>query len=145
MTRRGEWLLKALLVFLDASLSAVAFYLAYLWRLNTENPPAVNILPFRGYAGMLAIQVGMILLSLLLARLYHLKRGVSRLDILTSLIAAVSIGIVLTTASTSIVYKNELDYPRLMLVYSWILTVVLVSAGRLLGRGFTKQRKVSKS
>jgi Undecaprenyl-phosphate glucose phosphotransferase len=132
MTRRSEWLLTAFLVFLDTSLSALAFYLAYLWRLNTDNPPAVNILPFRGYAGMLAIQVGTILLSLLFARLYHLKRGVSRLDILTSLVAAVSIGIVLTTAFTSIVYKNELDYPRLMLVYSWILTVVLVSIGRLI-------------
>ena len=131
MTKRSEWLLKALLVFLDASLAALAFYLAYLWRLRTENPPAVNILPFRGYVGMLFIQVGSLLVSFLLARLYHLKRGVSRLDVLTALVGAASIGILLTSALTSLLYKNELDYPRLMLVYSWVLTIVLVGAGRL--------------
>ncbi len=131
MTKRSEWLLKALLVFSDAALAALAFYLAYLWRLRTENPPAVNILPFRGYLGMMAIQVGALLTSFLLARLYHLKRGVSRLDVLTSLVAAASIGILLTSAFTSLLYKNELDYPRLMLVYSWVLTIVLVGMGRL--------------
>ncbi len=131
MTKRSEWLLKGLLVFLDAALAALAFYLAYLWRLRTENPPAVNILPFRGYLGMMAIQVGSLLTAFLLARLYHLKRGVSRLDVLTSLVAAASIGILLTSAFTSLLYKNELDYPRLMLVYSWVLTILLVGMGRL--------------
>lgn len=131
MTKRSEWLLKGLLVFLDAALAGLAFYLAYLWRLRTENPPAVNILPFRGYLGMMAIQVASLLTSFLMARLYHLKRGVSRLDMLTSLVAAASIGILLTSAFTSLLYKNELDYPRLMLVYSWVLTILLVGVGRL--------------
>lgn len=131
MMKRSEWLLRGLLVFLDAALAALAFYLAYLWRLRTDNPPAVNILPLRGYVGMMAIQVGALLTSFLLARLYHLKRGVSRLDVLTSLVAAASIGILLTSALTSLLYKNELDYPRLMLVYSWVLTIVLVGMGRL--------------
>ncbi len=131
MMKRSEWLLKGLLVFLDAALAALAFYLAYLWRLRTDNPPAVNILPLRGYVGMMAIQVGALLTSFMLARLYHLKRGVSRLDVLTSLVAAASIGILLTSALTSLLYKNELDYPRLMLVYSWVLTIVLVGMGRL--------------
>ena len=131
MTRRSEWSLKGLLVFLDASLSGVAFYLAYLWRLRTQNPPAVNILPFGDYLGMMFIQVAAILFCFLFARLYHLKRGASRLDMLTSVVAATSIGIVLTSAFTSLLYKNELDYPRLMLVYSWVLTVVLVGIGRL--------------
>jgi Undecaprenyl-phosphate glucose phosphotransferase len=132
MTKRGEWLLKALLLLMDASLAALAFYLAYEWRLRTENPPAVNILPFRNYVGMMFIHVGAMLLSFLLARLYHLKRGTSRLDILTALIAATSVGIVITSAVTSVLYKNELDYPRLMLVYSWVLTVGLVGIGRLI-------------
>ncbi len=131
MMKRSEWLLKGLLVLLDASLAALAFYLAYLWRLRTENPPAVNILPFRGYVGMMFIQVGSLLTSFLFTRLYHLKRGVSRLDVLTSLVAAASIGILLTSAFTSLLYKNELDYPRLMLVYSWVLTILLVGMGRL--------------
>jgi Undecaprenyl-phosphate glucose phosphotransferase len=132
MTKRSEWLLKALLVVMDASLAGLAFFLAYQWRLRTENPPAVNILPFRAYVGMMFIHVGAMLFAFLLARLYHLKRGASRLDILTSLVAATSIGIVFTSAVTSVLYKNELDYPRLMLVFSWILTVLLVGIGRLI-------------
>ena len=132
MKNRSEWLLKMLLVVMDASLAALAFFLAYQWRLRTDNPPAVNILPFRSYAGMMIIHVGAMLFALMMARLYHLKRGASRLDILTSLIAAVSVGIVITSAVTSVLYKNELDYPRLMLVYSWVLTVSLVGIGRLI-------------
>jgi Undecaprenyl-phosphate glucose phosphotransferase len=131
MTKRGERLLKALLLLLDASLAAAAFFAAYQWRLRTDNPPAVNILPFRNYIGMMFIHVGAMLFSFLLARLYHLKRGTSRLDILSALVAATSIGIVITSAVTSVLYKNELDYPRLMLVYSWVLTVGLVGIGRL--------------
>lgn len=132
MRRRSRYALTALLVITDAGMVVLAFYLSYLWRVRTQNPPAVNILPFQGYAGMMAIQVVTMLAIFTLTRLYHLKRGMSRLDELTRVIGGISIGTLISTAATSFVYKNELDYPRLMLIYSWFLTCVLVSLGRLL-------------
>jgi exopolysaccharide biosynthesis polyprenyl glycosylphosphotransferase len=45
--------------------------------------------------------------------------------------AAISFGTVASVALTSFVYKNELDYPRAMVVYAWILSIVLVMVGRL--------------
>jgi Undecaprenyl-phosphate glucose phosphotransferase len=131
LRRRSGLVLTVLLVLTDAAMVCVAFYLAYLWRLRTQNPPAVNILPFRSYAGMMVIHAAAMIAVFGASRLYLMKRVVSRLDELTRLVGAVSVGVLISTAVTSFVYKNDLDYPRLMLVYSWVLTIFLVGVGRM--------------
>ena len=58
-----------------------------------------------------------------------------RLDEFYRLFAATSIGTIATIAFTTFLFKNsalELDFPRAMVVYAWLLTVVLVAAGRSL-------------
>lgn len=130
--RRSYGIFLLLRVLMDASMASLAFFLAYQLRLRTTFPPLVNPYPFRQYLGMLFIQVAAMLFIFLMLRLYHQKPGMSRLDKFSSVFVGVSIGTVVSMSFTSFAYKNELDYPRLMVVYSWLVTVVLVTIGRLL-------------
>ena len=116
----------------DASMFCLAFFLAYQLRLYTTYPPLANPPPFRQYWGMLWIQVLTLLFTFLLSRLYHQKPGMSRFDKLYGIFVAISIGTVMAMSFTSFIYKNELDYPRLMVAYSWLLTILLAPVGRLL-------------
>jgi exopolysaccharide biosynthesis polyprenyl glycosylphosphotransferase len=81
---------------------------------------------------MMLIHVVTILLTFFFYRLYHVKRGLSSIDKAYTIMAAVSFGTVASVAMTSFVYKNELDYPRAMVIYAWILAIVFVILGRVL-------------
>jgi exopolysaccharide biosynthesis polyprenyl glycosylphosphotransferase len=98
-------------------------------------PPPINIGPFSDYLGMMLIQIGTMLVVYFFARLYDVKRTVPRLDEFYRIFAATSVGTIATIAFTTFLFKNsrlELDFPRAMVVYAWVLTVVLVAAGRSL-------------
>ncbi len=112
----------------DALMVGLAFYASYHLRLLTEH---VNIGPFRDYAGMAAIHVVSVLLVFFMAKMYHRQRALSHVDELSAVFSAVSIGTVLGIAAISFMYKQDIDYPRLLMVYAWVLTLVFVAAGRL--------------
>jgi Undecaprenyl-phosphate glucose phosphotransferase len=135
MKRKINLLLAVSLVVMDGLMTALAFFLAYWLRLwiNIPSPP-VNIQPFPNYLGMMAVQVLTMLTVFFFSKLYHLKRGISRLDQFSIIFAASSIGNIISIAFTSLIFKNsplELDYSRGMVVYAWLLTIVLVSLGRV--------------
>lgn len=130
MRRKSDVLLMLLLATMDAAMTAAAFVLAYYLRLRTEYPPPAQILPLRSYLSMMVIQVATLVLTFGFYKLYFLKRGVSRVDEFYTVFVGVSVGTVMATAVTSFVFK-DLDYPRLMVVYAWALTIVLVSIWRL--------------
>jgi len=136
MKRKINLLLAVSLVVIDGLMTALAFFLAYWLRLWIKIPsPPVNIQPFPNYLGMMAVQVLTMLTVFFFSKLYHLKRGVSRLDEFSPIFAASSIGNIMAIAFTSLLFKNsplELDYSRGMVVYAWLLTIVLVSLGRIL-------------
>jgi exopolysaccharide biosynthesis polyprenyl glycosylphosphotransferase len=121
---------------MDGLMTALAFFLAYWLRLWIKFPsPPVNIQPFPNYLGMMAIQVLTMLTVFFFSRLYHLKRGISRLDEFSTIFTASSIGNIMSIAFASLLFKNsplELDYSRGMVVYAWFLTIVLVFLGRVL-------------
>lgn len=131
MRYRANFLFGLSLVAVDAAMVALAFYLAYQMRTISEFLPAVNIAPFRAYGRMLLIQEASVLGAFFFYRLYHLKAGSSRVDEVYSIFAAVSGGTIMAAAFTSLIFKNELDYPRLMVGYAWANTVVLGSLGRV--------------
>jgi len=131
MRRRVTFLFPLSLIAVDALMIMLAFYGAYRLRLLIEFPPPVSIPPFRAYWGMMIIQTIALLVIFFLYRLYHRSRAFSHVDELYTMIAAVSVGIITSTAFTSFIYKNDLDYPRLMVVYSWVLTLALVTLGRV--------------
>jgi exopolysaccharide biosynthesis polyprenyl glycosylphosphotransferase len=132
MQRKTSWLLDLFTVIVDAVMMIAAFFAAYYLRKVTEYPRPLDPRPFSYYGGMLLIHTGTLLATFFIYRLYHFKPGLSRIDKSYSLMAAISFGTVASVALTSFVYKNELDYPRAMVVYAWILSIVLAMVGRLL-------------
>jgi Undecaprenyl-phosphate glucose phosphotransferase len=121
------------MVISDVLMIALGFVVAYWLRTVVALPPAVNIAPLNEYLGMLVVQVVSMLTVYFFARLYDLKRSTPRLDELYRIFAATSIGSIVTIALTTFLFKNstlELDFPRVMIVYAWILTVVFVTIGR---------------
>ena len=118
------------LLMTDAIMSGLAFYVAYLLRLQSEYE---NIsLEFRTYWGMMALQTLCIIGTFFFYRLYHRRRTLSHIDEFYMVFGGSSVGVIVSFALISFVYKNELDYPRLMMIYAWLLTILLVTLGRIL-------------
>lgn len=135
MKRKADAIFAISLVINDLIMVAGSFYLAYWLRQLIAIPPPVAISPFIDYVGMMAIQVITMLILYFFSRLYDVKRSMPRLDEFYRIFATTSIGTVITIASTTFLFKNtalELDFPRAMVIYAWLLTVVLVTAGRTL-------------
>ncbi|MGD8821224.1 MAG: undecaprenyl-phosphate glucose phosphotransferase [Anaerolineae bacterium] len=133
MRRRADIIFALLLVVNDQIMVALAFYVAYWLRQVVALPPAVNIAPFGDYAGMLLIQLATMFVVYFFSRLYDVQRSMPRLDEFYRVFAATSIGTVVTIALTTFLFKNstlELDFPRVMVIYAWLLTVVLVALSR---------------
>lgn len=131
--KRRYFVLAATLFLSDVILTAAAFYVAYLLRLRTEYPPPVQVLPFATYAPMMALQVIGMVTAYAFMRLYTVRPGSSRIDEIYGVFVGTALGTVLSLALTSFVLKN-LDYPRLMIPYAWVLTLFLVGLSRLLIR-----------
>jgi exopolysaccharide biosynthesis polyprenyl glycosylphosphotransferase len=132
MQHKRSWLLGLLTVIVDAAMIVAAFLAAYYLRKVTEYPRPLVPRPFSYYGGMLLIHTVSLLATFFIYRLYQFKGGLSRIDKSYSIVAAVSFGTVASVALTSFLYKNELNYPRAMVIYAWILSIVLVLLGRLL-------------
>lgn len=120
------------LVFLDMLLVGLAFIWAYYLRVATEYPPPLNIPPLSQYGGMMAIQILAFSAVFFFQKHYHRQRAFSHFDEFSSVFSGASIGTLLSVAITSFVFKNELDYPRLMIAYAWGLTIILLTLGRII-------------
>jgi exopolysaccharide biosynthesis polyprenyl glycosylphosphotransferase len=146
MRRRAGALFTFVLVVSDAVMIALAFYLAYWLRQVVTIPPAVNIAPFGDYLVMMVVQVTTMLIVYFFSRLYDLKRSMPGLDEVYRIFAATSVGAIASIAFTTFLFKNstlELDFPRVMVVYAWLLTVVLVTTSRtvlMFARDLLRQR-----
>ena len=132
--QRVRTLLAILLLVLDAAALTLSFFLAYQLRL-VYPPDPENLRPLVNYLPLLVIQVLFILTAFFFYRLYHLARAASRVDQFYSIFGGVSVGTLLAIAVASFSFKNnafELDYPRAMVIYAWVLDILLVNLGRLL-------------
>lgn len=105
-------------------------------------PTPLELGPFYDYSGLLILQVASVLFLLFMHRLYHTDRGQSRIDILYSLLSAVSIGMLLSTTLSYLITRGNSLLTRGAVFYGWLLTVVLVGLGRVVvGRLATKLRQ----
>ncbi len=132
MKRRSDALFALILAINDTVMVTLAFYLAY-WLRKNVTPAAIAIAPFRDYAAMLIIQVVTMLTLYFFSRLYDVKRSMPRLDEFYRIFATTSIGTIVTIALTTFLFKNstwELDFPRVMVIYAWLLTILLVTLSR---------------
>jgi Undecaprenyl-phosphate glucose phosphotransferase len=133
--RRTDTAFALILIFNDLLIFILAFYVAYWLRQNVPIPPPVSIAPFSDYLGMMVIQVVVMPSLYFFSRLYDVQRSMPRLDEFYRIFAATSIGTVVTIAATTFLFKNsalELDFPRVMVIYAWALTIAFVTASRTL-------------
>jgi len=117
------------LVIIDALMAGLAFFVGYQLRLRSEYE---NIQPFSAYWGMMLTHIIAILIVLFFYRLYHRPRSLSYVDQFYAIFGAASVGMIISIAFISFFFKNQLDYPRLMMVYVWMLTILFTSLGRAL-------------
>lgn len=133
--RRSQALFTVALVVIDATMVALAFILGYYLRRAIPWPAdPVNIVELSRYTPLLAVQVLSVLTVFFFNRLYHQTRTHSRVDLVYTIFSGVSIGTMLSVAISALIFKNsvfELDYPRVMIVYAWLLAIVFVTFGRL--------------
>jgi exopolysaccharide biosynthesis polyprenyl glycosylphosphotransferase len=148
MKQRISWLFTVSLVATDAIMASLAFALSYWLRLQSEYE---NIAPFSDYWGMMLVHAITVVLVLFFYRLYHRQRATSHIDEFYAIFGAASVGTIMGFAFISLIFKNELDYPRLMMVYTWVLTILLVWLGRVIharfqwglqARGFNEARLI---
>lgn len=123
------------LVALDAMMTVLAFALAYQLRRTIAWPEELaNIYPLSGYLGFLIVQVVAIVATLFFYRQYYIPRSISRIDQVYYVFAAVSIGTLIAVALSTLLFKDNdaiIYYPRAMIVYAWLLTIVFILTGRL--------------
>ena len=123
------------LVLLDGLLVAVAFILAYRLRAWIPWPAKLlNEVPISSYFGLMAALIFSILIVLFFYRQYYMPRAVSRVDQFYSVFAGVSIGTMMAVAISVFSFKNsifEVDFPRAMIIYTWVLSIILIMLGRI--------------
>jgi exopolysaccharide biosynthesis polyprenyl glycosylphosphotransferase len=120
MRRRAQVLLTLTLVLLDAG--AIALVMS----------PGTGAAPdWIAFAPMLLTMMMSLVSVYFFYKLYHQRRGESRIDELYKLIPATSIGVIVATAVVTVLYR-DLEYPRLLLVYIWLFTLLFVAVERLL-------------
>ena len=123
------------LALMDTAMVELAFILAYWMRRLIPWPnQAQGMGGFSDYAGVVLAQAVSVLGVFVLSRLYRLTRGPSRVDEFYSIIAFTTVGTLMGVALVSLLFKNsplELDYSRGMIFYGWGLTILFVTAGRV--------------
>ena len=121
------------LMITDGMMIAIAFLIAYgiRWE-STQIDPNIQLGDFTSYIGLLIVQVVAIITVMFWARLYHQARAVSRVDEFYTIFGAVSIGMMMSVALSTLLFKSlEFDFPRLLIIYSWVLTILLIMVARL--------------
>lgn len=123
------------LLILDAMMVIVAFFLAYRLRAIIPWPAELaNEIPLSRYVGLMSAQIFGVLIALAFYGQYYLPRAVSRVDQFYAVFAGVSIGTMMAVAISVFTFKNsifEVDYPRAMIIYAWVLSIVLITVGRV--------------
>jgi exopolysaccharide biosynthesis polyprenyl glycosylphosphotransferase len=139
----------------DALLTAVAFILAHQLRIHIAFPTEPeNVSAFLSYVPMMLVQVFSVLAMFFFNKLYHVARAVSRVDEAYQIFGAVSVATMMAVAISALTFKEtifELDFPRAMILYAWLLSIVLIALGReahrrlwhrLRMRGFGRDRVI---
>lgn len=135
-TQRIRTIYTITLVILDALLISIAFVLAYQLRINIPWPDALSYeLPLASYAGLLAVQIVVIITTMSFFGLYYIPRSFSRVDQSYYVFIGVTIGALIAVALANFIFKGNssfLDFPRAMIVYAWLLSIILIVFGRVL-------------
>lgn len=134
-TQKLRTIYSVTLMLLDALLVFTAFVLAYRIRTTVPWPDELlNEVPLLDYASLILVHVVSVVATLFAYRLYYIPRAISRVDQFYYAFAAVSVGTMLSVAVSTFAFKGNdvvLDYPRAMIIYAWLLSIVLLMLGRV--------------
>jgi len=131
--------LQTLLVAIDAGMLSFAFILGYYARatLPFPNIPVGDPPPLTEYLPMLGTHTITIIILFYFTRMYHMNRAINRFDLGITIAQNVSIGTFIAIAIETLAFKNstlDLDYPRGVIVYAWLFSLITVVLGRELHR-----------
>ncbi|MHB8629688.1 MAG: undecaprenyl-phosphate glucose phosphotransferase [Aggregatilineales bacterium] len=134
----AERILRAALPVFDSVALIVAFLAGYWAQRHfplVPQEPAPHPLgqEFPVLLPTLVLHLLTLLAVFFFARLYHQRRALSRIDQTSTIFAAASIGVVLTSGLSTFFFKNSLfdiDYPRQLVLYVWLFTLIAVIAER---------------
>jgi len=133
--RRVELFFVVTLILTDMLMAGAAFYAAYWLRRALPFPdPATDLAAPDRYAPLMLAHVLALLIVFAYSRLYELTRTPSRVDEFYQIVGASTVGTVTGVAFSYLLFKNtplEIDFPRAMIGYVWLLTIVLLMVGRL--------------
>jgi hypothetical protein len=118
----------------DTLMTILAFALAYRLRFSTDLLPIQHVTSLFEYSQMVAVTVLTLLITLAIRGQYAPRPGVASVDLAWHIAAGVSIGVSVSVALTTLLFK--FDYPRAALVAAWALSILLIVAVRLLFREF---------
>jgi exopolysaccharide biosynthesis polyprenyl glycosylphosphotransferase len=143
--------LNVLVPLLDGLALTAAFVIGYLARVRFPIVPGGDAVTQSG-AGLAGLWPTFILHVLTLfatfffARLYHQKRASSRIDQFTTIFASTAVGVTLTSGLVTFLFKNSVwdaDYPRQLVLYVWLFSLILVIVGRELHHQLTTRLRVA--
>lgn len=137
--RRVDQLLAILMIIIDATMLSLSFVIGYYARARLPIPelPIDNPPPLQDYFPMLIVHTTTILIFFYVTRMYHMTRAINRFDLGVTIAQNVSIGTFVAVAIETMAFKNSglaLDYPRGVIIYAWLFSIVLVAIGRELHR-----------
>lgn len=135
--RRFRWVFSLVLACADALMVAVAFYLSYRLRMAVRWPREAVEMPtrFLPYVGVMLIFIVSVLIVFFLLRMYHLVRATSRVDEFYAILGGMLGGSLLAVALAALTLKNsvfEVNLPRVMIFYAFVLGTLLVTISRWL-------------
>ncbi len=117
------------LVLTDLLTMYLAYRLAYLVRYRAEIHTGAEIPLPTAYQDAVVIMTACVLGAFALYRLYIPRRGLSRIDLLYSVLLATSSGFLAGLAAITLVYRG-LELPRLVLVAWWLTAILLIWIAR---------------
>ena len=135
--------IRGLQVVIDIGALMTAFVLGYLARQNVPLLPVTGYTPgFGAYSTMMLIHVVTMLVIFFFARMYHQRRAVSRIDLVYVVAASLALGTVIVSGLSTIFLKGT-DYPRQMILYVWLFSVICVVIGREVHRQISVNARVA--
>jgi len=127
--------LLLLQVVIDAAMLVGALVLGYLVRtyIPILSPPVDPPSFMERYLPITIVHTLSVLTVFYFSQMYHLKQGLSRFDNVWRIMQHVSSGTVIAIAVETLAFQNselQFDYPRGVIVYTWLFSVLLIVVGR---------------
>lgn len=140
-------ILVSLLVLTDVVALVAAFVLGYAVRERTLLGTDVTQPAFIRYLMTMVLHVAIIVTIFYLSQMYHQRRAISRIDHGRNIVGAIIVGALMVNGIQELIFKStifEVDYPRSMLFYVWVFSVIFVVLGREIHRALRIQLRKHK-